>query len=68
MQINKVFEMKNPNNPMGITGYSIYNKDAKERKKENTLEELYPRLPNKKYSIIYADPPWEYSDKSKHRG
>lgn len=22
---------------------------------------------SKKYNIIYADPPWEYSDKSKHR-
>lgn len=55
--------MKNPNNPMGITGYSIYKKEAKERKKENTLEELYPNLPNKKYSVIYADPPWDYNGK-----
>ena len=29
--------MKNLNNPMGITGYSIYKKEAKERKKR--LEE-----------------------------
>ncbi len=55
--------MKNPNNPMGITGYSIYKKEAKERKKENTLKELYPKLPNKKYDIIYADPPWDYNGK-----
>ena len=55
--------MKNPNNPMEITGYSIYNKEAKKRKKENTLEELYPKLPNKKYDIIYADPPWDYNGK-----
>ncbi len=55
--------MKNPNNPMGITGYSIYKKEAKKRKKENTLEELYPKLPNKKYSVIYADPPWDYNGK-----
>lgn len=55
--------MKNTNNPMGITGYSIYNKEAKKRKKENTLSELYPKLPNKKYDIIYADPPWDYNGK-----
>lgn len=48
---------------MGITGYTIYNAEAKKRKKENTLEELYPKLPNKKYDIIYADPPWDYGGK-----
>ena len=26
------------------------------------------KLPNKKYNIIYADPPWSYDDPSKHRG
>ena len=25
-------------------------------------------LPNKKYNIIYADPPWSYHDKCMHRG
>ncbi|MBS1169538.1 MAG: methyltransferase [Burkholderiaceae bacterium] len=25
-------------------------------------------LPQSKYQIIYADPPWSYNDKSKHRG
>lgn len=55
--------MKNPNNPMGITGYSVYKEEAKKRRKENTLEELYPKLPNKKYDIIYADPPWDYNGK-----
>jgi len=25
-------------------------------------------LPNKKYKVIYADPPWSYKDKSLHRG
>jgi site-specific DNA-methyltransferase (adenine-specific) len=29
---------------------------------------IYCDLPDKKYSIIYADPPWSYRDKSKHRG
>jgi N6-adenosine-specific RNA methylase IME4 len=46
-----------------ITGYSIYNRDAKQRIKYNTLEEIYPPLPNKKYDIIYADPPWDYNGK-----
>jgi len=55
--------MRNINNPMGITGYSIYKKDVKERTKQNTLEELYPKLPNKKFDIIYADPPWHYDGK-----
>jgi N6-adenosine-specific RNA methylase IME4 len=55
--------MKNIKNPMGITGYSIYKEEAKERKKQNTLEELYPKLPNKKYDVIYADPPWDYNGK-----
>ncbi|MBI4154736.1 transcriptional regulator [Candidatus Woesearchaeota archaeon] len=45
------------------TGYSIYKEDAKKRAKQNTLAELYPSLPNKKYDIIYADPPWDYNGK-----
>lgn len=46
-----------------ITGYSVYNKEVKKRTLKNTLENLYPALPNKKYSIIYADPPWDYGGK-----
>jgi N6-adenosine-specific RNA methylase IME4 len=45
------------------TGYSVYNKKAKQRTKQNTLEELYPKLPNQKFDIIYADPPWYYNGK-----
>lgn len=45
------------------TGYSIYSEDAKRRTKINTLDELYPKLPNKRYDIIYADPPWDYGGK-----
>jgi len=45
------------------TGYSIYKEDAKKRAKQNTLAELYPSLPNKKYDVIYADPPWDYNGK-----
>lgn len=40
-----------------ITAYSLYNKQAKERTKINPLAGVYPDLPNKKYQIIYADPP-----------
>jgi len=25
-------------------------------------------FPNKKYKIIYADPPWEYGDRLQHHG
>jgi len=46
-----------------ITGYSIYNRDAKQRTKHNILEELYPPLPQEKYDIIYVDPPWDYNGK-----
>jgi N6-adenosine-specific RNA methylase IME4 len=45
------------------TGYSVYWKDAKRRIKHNTLAELYPKLPVKKFDIIYADPPWDYNGK-----
>ncbi|OGZ73722.1 MAG: transcriptional regulator [Candidatus Staskawiczbacteria bacterium RIFCSPLOWO2_01_FULL_37_25b] len=45
------------------TGYSIYNEDVKKRTKQNTLPDLYPKLPNKKFDVIYADPPWYYNGK-----
>ena len=45
------------------TGYSIYNEQVKKRTMKNTLETLYPNLPNKKFDIIYADPPWDYGGK-----
>lgn len=46
-----------------ITGYSIYNEDVKKRTKQNPLPSLYPKLPNRKFDIIYADPPWHYNGK-----
>lgn len=49
-----------------VTAYSIYNKEAKRKNKINTLEEFYPALPNKKYDIIYADPPWDYGGKMQY--
>jgi N6-adenosine-specific RNA methylase IME4 len=45
------------------TGYSIYNEETKTRTKQNTFEELYPKFPDKKFDIIYADPPWDYGGK-----
>jgi N6-adenosine-specific RNA methylase IME4 len=45
------------------TGYSIYNEDTKRRTRQNSLPSLYPELPNKKFDIIYADPPWHYNGK-----
>ena len=28
----------------------------------------FPKLPNKKYSVIYADPPWDYKGQLQHTG
>lgn len=49
-----------------ISGYSKYNPEAKRRRKINPLKELYPKLPDKKYDIIYADPPWDYGGKMQY--
>ena len=57
--------MSDLNNSM-VTGYSKYNPEAKKRKKINPLDELYPLLPDKKYQVIYADPPWDYGGKMQY--
>lgn len=49
-----------------ITAYSLYNVQAKQRTKINPLECIYPSLPEKKYQIIYADPPWDYGGKMQY--
>lgn len=49
-----------------ITAYSIYSKEAKKKTKINPLEDIYPVLPNKKYQVIYADPPWDYGGKMQY--
>ena len=49
-----------------ISGYSIYNVEAKKRTKINPLTDIYPKLHNKKYDIIYADPPWDYNGKMQY--
>lgn len=48
------------------SSYSVYNKKAKNMKKINPLEELYPHLPDEKYDVIYADPPWDYGGKMQY--
>lgn len=49
-----------------ISGYSIYNQKAKSKVKINPLIDLYPKLPNAKYQVIYADPPWDYGGKMQY--
>ena len=49
-----------------ITGYSKYNPEAQRRRKINPLDEVYPRLPQEKYDVIYADPPWDYGGKMQY--
>lgn len=45
-------------NQIKQTGYSVYKCDFEKRVKYNTLVDLYPPLPNERFDIIYADPPW----------
>ena len=45
------------------TGYSIYSIDAEKKRKRNNLINTFPELPNKKFDILYADPPWHYNGK-----
>lgn len=45
------------------SSYSLYNKKSKEKTKINLIDKIHPALPNKRYSIIYADPPWHYNGK-----
>ena len=46
-----------------ISGYRIYAPEQKRRTQVNNLPELYPDLPDEKFDIIYADPPWDYGGK-----
>jgi len=45
------------------THYSIYSSDQQKRTKLNPMPDIYPSLPNRKFEIIYADPPWDYNGK-----
>ena len=46
-----------------ISGYQIYAPEQSRRTMHNELPEFYPDLPDEKYDIIYADPPWDYGGK-----
>lgn len=48
------------------TAYSIYNIEQKRRTKINPLDTIYPALPDKKYDVIYMDPPWDYGGKMQY--
>ncbi len=45
------------------SSYEVYNEAQKKRTKFSILDEFFPKLPQKKYSVIYADPPWHYGGK-----
>lgn len=49
-----------------VTAYSLYNKQYKNRTKINVLDGIYPEFPDKKYQVIYADPPWDYGGKTQY--
>jgi N6-adenosine-specific RNA methylase IME4 len=53
----------NKENDKVVSGYRIYDAEQKRRTVRNDLPSLYPDLPEKKYDIIYADPPWDYGGK-----
>lgn len=56
-------EAPSPHQGKKITGYTIYNAEQQRRTQRNDLPDLYPDLPERKYDIIYADPPWDYGGK-----
>ncbi len=49
-----------------VSGYSKYNPEAVGRRKVNPLKDIYPPLPNARYDVIYADPPWDYGGKMQY--
>jgi len=51
---------------MATSGYSLYDPAAKRRTKVNLLQDVYPPLPQGKFDIIYADPPWDYGGKMQY--
>jgi len=55
--------INNRDTSFGISGYRIYDAEQKRRTIRNDLPSMYPDLPNKRYDIIYADPPWDYGGK-----
>ncbi len=58
--------MMQEENKKGITAYSIYHVQQHKRTKINPLDDVYPELPDKKYQVIYMDPPWDYGGKMQY--
>lgn len=56
-------EAANGSSERRISGYTFYAPEQKRRTKINNLPEIYPDLPDGKYQIVYADPPWDYGGK-----
>ena len=46
--------------------YSVYNVEQKKRTKINPMPDVYPDLPDGRFEIIYADPPWHYGGKMQY--
>lgn len=45
------------------SSYKKYQNKVLEQTKINNDPNFFPPLPNKKYEIIYLDPPWDYNGK-----
>ena len=45
------------------SSYEVYNETARKKTKSSILDGRFPDLPDQKYAIIYADPPWHYGGK-----
>lgn len=58
--------MQNISERETVTAYSLYSVQAKKRSKVNPLKDIYMPLPDKKYQVIYADPPWDYGGKMQY--
>jgi len=60
---NNIYTKPITNKEKPVSGYRVYNMEQDRRTVRNDLPNLYPDLPQKKYDIIYADPPWDYGGK-----
>lgn len=45
------------------SSYSAYNREVQTRTQLSWLDQMFPPLPQERYDIIYADPPWHYNGK-----
>jgi N6-adenosine-specific RNA methylase IME4 len=56
-------ELNGTNGDRRKTGYSVYNVEQQLRRRIQPLPDTYPPMPQKRYDIIYCDPPWDYGGK-----